>query len=72
MKRLWITIGISPILLGLGCSSAQISSDFDREVNFGSYKSFGWMEKAYTPSNNPYAQNTLMEKRIRNATIKEL
>ena len=63
---------MSLILVGMGCSRAQIRSDFDREVNFGTYRSFDWMEKTYTSSNDPYAQNTLTEKRIRNATIWEL
>jgi hypothetical protein len=72
MKVLWISLGLSLILLGMGCSTAQIKSDFNREINFSNLKTFGWMEITDKPSDNPYMLDSLLEKNIRNATLMEL
>ena len=72
MKRFLMYLGLSPILVGLGCSTAQIKSDFDREVNFSDLRSFDWLDMSISPGSDPYTRNTLLEKRIRNAAVKEL
>jgi len=73
MKAMKAILGFALMVGLVSCSSSdlasnydRVASDYDREVDFTSLKTFGWMSRsnlAYTP---------LLEKRIRNAVDQAL
>ncbi len=65
MKVMKAISGIALIVGFVGCSSSHVASDYDREVDFASLKTFGWMSR--TEESAALVRNTLLEKRIRNA-----
>ena len=64
------------LLAGLvltGCSTIQVSHDYDQEVNFSEYKTYGWLEapgrvEPYRRRNMRNQSSELVEKRIQRAT----
>lgn len=58
-----------------GCSSITVNYDYDSEVDFTKYKTFGWMARAdQAPANAAEAQTAsdLLDRRIRNSVDAEL
>lgn len=53
----------------IGCASARVTTDWDREMPFGSYKTYAWME---TPRMETMQQTTLFDRRLRAAVDAEL
>lgn len=64
-------IPILPIALAalVGCASAHVTSDWDRNARFGSYHSYAWME---TPRMQAMQHATLFDRRLRSAVEAEL
>jgi hypothetical protein len=56
----------------MGCSTALVKSDFDRDVNFAGHQTFAWAPQPQKSDSGYYAQNSLMEKRLHNAVEREL
>lgn len=51
----------------------RIKSDYDRDISFAPYKSYGWLEKKDIETrNNPLIYNELTDKRIRKTVDKTL
>lgn len=63
--------GFAALLLLAGCSGISVSSDYDREADFSSYRTFGWMQTDRPGMRNP-AQNSLMETRIKRTVAEQL
>lgn len=57
-----LTFGLALALL-VGCSSLQVSTDFDPSADFSAYKTFGW-PGGDRPPEDALAQNPLIAKRI--------
>ncbi|MFC1799496.1 DUF4136 domain-containing protein [Candidatus Eisenbacteria bacterium] len=51
------------LVLMVGCSSLQVSTDYDPNANFGQYKTYGW-PGGDRPPDDALAQNPLIAKRI--------
>ena len=72
MKNMNLILGFS-LMIGLASySTALDKSDYDREVNFASFKTFDWKAHPDKAGDNPFAQNTLLEKRIHRAVEQRL
>lgn len=51
-----------------GCSTLEISSDFDPKADFTSLKTYDWLDEPQKPTGDPRIDgNTLLEKRIHEA-----
>ena len=51
-----------------GCSSMEISYDYDPKANFTGLKSYGWLNEPQNPTGDPRVDgNTILEKRIHEA-----
>jgi len=68
MKSLIILVAIG-LLMGLpACSSISVSTDYDSDANFATYKTFDWLpHRQKAPARNPF-----VDKRIRSAVDREL
>ncbi len=72
MKKMNLILGFS-LMIGLSSfSTALDKSDYDREVNFANFKTFNWKAQPDRVSDNPFTQNTLLEKRIHRAVEQRL
>ncbi len=57
-----LAVGLTLVLLA-GCSSLQVSTDYDPGVDFSQYKTFGW-PGGERPPDDALARNPLVAKRI--------
>jgi hypothetical protein len=55
------------LILTAGCRNIAIHSDFDPTVGFASLQSFAWLEPPEVEGADPFADNTLLRKRLRSA-----
>jgi hypothetical protein len=62
---------LGALLLGAvvagGCSSMQISSDYDPSVDFSRLQSYGWMPDSRPDTGNPRLDSSLLDARVRRA-----
>jgi hypothetical protein len=75
MKGVYVIISIYLMLLNAGCTSITVKHDFDLDANFINYSTFDWMaqpKERITDISQAYAQNPLLEKRVKNAVDQEL
>ena len=65
-SRIPLTVILGATLAGLvlGCSTISVDNDYDPSVDFGSLKSFSWIEKENTGEAPTIADNTLLTDRI--------
>ena len=59
-------------LLSLACASVRVSTDYDQEYDFARLSTYAWLDpplreeaRAEAPSGDPFAYNTLLDKRVR-------
>ncbi len=62
-----VTVLAVSAIMFVSCSSLRVATDYDKEVNFGAYKTFGFNDKT-----NELPVNDLVRKRILNAVVSEL
>ncbi len=67
--RTWIVF----LLVTLsGCSTMQISSDYDASANFAGLKTYNWIPEPPKASSDPRIDNPFIERRIRDAVDNQL
>jgi hypothetical protein len=60
------------------CSTLRVRTDYDGDVDFSSYRSYAWLEQPERAARvgqgdaNPFAYNSLLDKRVRKAVDQEL
>jgi hypothetical protein len=60
------------------CATVRVRTDYDREIDFSHYRTYGWLElpegsrRAGDEKANPFAYNSLLDKRVRRAVDREL
>jgi Domain of unknown function (DUF4136) len=74
MKLIHLLLSIGLSILLLACSEQiRVKSDYDRDINFSGYKSYGWLPtKEIEVRNNPLIYNELTDKRIKKAVDGQL
>lgn len=63
------------MLLMASCSSITVNTDFDSQANFGSYKTYAWIEKPIAEAGDADAaqrMNALLDKKIKSAVDAQL
>ena len=76
MKAFNVLLASSAVLFLLGCSSVSVTTDYDREANFASLKTFDWITAAQNVvspnAQTAMFQNTLIEKHMKRAVASQL
>ena len=75
MKLAGILVVCCFVCLSIGCSSWNVSQDYDKEADFATYKTFAWIEQPTTGMGSARAaqqMNTLLDKRIKGAVETQL
>ena len=68
---LFVYLGLIILLLS-SCASTSISSDYNRSLDFNSYKTFAWLPKTHDPKNDGPFDNQIVETNIKNLGSGEL
>jgi hypothetical protein len=71
MRRTILAVCAASLLVLVGCSTIQVSEDFDRRAPFTTYKTFDWMakpEKMPDTARGAVDRNPLLGKRIQDVT----
>ena len=58
-------------LIFVGCSSLEVTTDFDPEQDFSSFETYAWFD-GIMPEDDALSQNPLIKKRIMNSVDQEL
>lgn len=72
MKKLAAAIFTLLMMTLIGCSSISVSSDYDPEYDFASFKTFRWVVDKEINPNNELAKHPLIYKRVKDAVTKNL
>ena len=72
MRRSAAFIALSAMILITGCSSVQIETDYNREVDFTKYNSYRWIPHIEGTENNPLMNDPLIEGHVKSAVNSEL
>ena len=70
MKKLLISLSVAVVLAGCGIYQ-NITSDYDRSVNFSNYKTYAWLNSHQPHAPTPY-DNDIIENNIKNYVDHEL
>ena len=71
MTRLFF-IGAAALTLLTGCSSVNVSRDYDVSTDFSKLKTFAWQHEEQPQTGNPRIDNDLIDERVRAAINAEL
>ncbi len=67
----WAGIGLLLVAV-VGCSGVRVRTDFDDSVSFEAMQRYAWVEPPEYERNDPFADNGLLRKRLREAIHTEL
>jgi hypothetical protein len=74
-NRIYLALLTSCLSLA-GCASAPVRTDFDSSIDFLEYRDFSWREPPLKETGerepDPFARNSLLDKRVRDAIAAEL
>jgi hypothetical protein len=75
-RRGWAVVGLLASILATACTGLKVRTDFDREIDFVAYRTFDWLAPPRVERSegaiDPFAYNSLLDKRIRRAVEQEL
>ena len=71
--RVRLALGLVLCALLAGCSTLEVSSDFDPKADFANLETYNWLDEPQKPTGDPRIDgNTLLENRIHGAVDREL
>ncbi len=59
--RPWLSLLLGASVLIAACTSARVTSDFDRRVYFNHYHTYAWVPRSHEGGHNPLASRFAME-----------
>ena len=59
--------GTLGVLVGVACAPFNVKVDYDPDVDFGALRSYAWLARPELADPNPFADNPLLRKRVREA-----
>ena len=72
MRRLAGTILLAAALVASGCSTVQVSQDYDVQADLSDFGTWQWRNPVQPPTGDIRADNPLLDKRIRRAVENHL
>jgi hypothetical protein len=63
---------LAALFLVASCARMRVRTDYDRQVDFEQYRSFAWVDAPERPDPNPFEDNSLLRKRVREAVQAEM
>jgi hypothetical protein len=72
MRKLTVLLILVAVALMISCSSVTVKTDYDREYDFATFKTYRWAADKEINPNDQLAKAPLIYKRVQNAIDKEL
>ncbi len=72
MSNLLRLVSMTVLVAVTACASIQIRTDYDESVDFSVLHTFAWVEPPKSENPQPFIDNTLLRKRVRDAVEAEL
>ena len=72
MKYKPYTLSLILLFVLSGCSSIQVTSDYDKKTDFSKYSTFNFKKPEQLPNNYPTVINPINQKRIESAVMEEM
>lgn len=73
MRRAILLLALSGLAIGVvGCQSFNVRTDWDSSASFDAFQHYFWLEPPKAEDASPFADNTLLRKRVRFAIEDEL
>jgi hypothetical protein len=72
MKIAAIILTLSAIIFMTGCSTVQVETDYNREVDFSKYRTYRWIPHVKGTEDNPLMNDPLIESHVRNSVNAEM
>jgi hypothetical protein len=72
MRTLRTLIAVAAVIFFLGCSSARVQTDFDRQADFSSYSTFSWYQATENNRGPTEGPSQIVDGRIRRAIADNL
>jgi hypothetical protein len=72
MKKIAMLACLIPLIIGAGCSTISVNTDFDGETDFTTYQSYAWGPRKHSLEPGKPLRDSLAEKRIKRAVADEL
>ena len=72
MKKYAIIAALTAIIFMTGCSTVQVETDYNREVDFSKYKSYRWIPHVKGTEDNPLMNDPLIEGHVKSAVNAEM
>jgi len=67
MRAVWLVcLGLGLVML-LRCRTVRVHTDWDPGVSFADFQQYAWLEPPEVEGANPFADNSLLRKRLRHA-----
>ena len=60
------------VLVTASCAPFRVKVDYDAEADFRALRTYAWLERSEQPGANPFADNPLLRKRVRDAVADSL
>ena len=70
--RLLGAVALLGVLANLACAPFRVKVDYDPDVDFTALRSYAWLARAEPSEANPFADNPLLRKRVREAVEQNL
>ncbi|HHP7233798.1 MAG TPA: DUF4136 domain-containing protein [Desulfobacterales bacterium] len=67
MRLFFFLTALAAMMLPFGCTTVQVSQDYDLQTDFSRYQDFQWVEKSRNKTGDVRIDNPLLDARIRNA-----
>ena len=71
-RRAVATVALLSLVATASCAPFRVMVDYDSEADFGALRTYAWLERAEQPGANPFADNPLLRKRVRDAVADSL
>jgi hypothetical protein len=72
MKSVAVLFALLVIAILAGCSGIDVTTDFNREWNFGPYETYDWVAIKSPTLRDPLLETSFLDSRIKNAVEREL
>jgi len=72
MKSVAALFALLVVIMLAGCSGIQVTTDFNREWNFDSYKTYDWVAAKSPELRDPLLETPMQDMRVKDAVEREL
>ena len=72
MRPMAVTVLLFAVMVVAGCSSVQVSQDYDPRADLSHYASWQWKDPVQPPTGDTRVDNPLLDRRIRQAVENHL